>query len=214
MAGQTTHLSPLGAPCILGRRMGDAEVIISGAGPVGLCLAMLLAEQQIPVTVVEAIGERIGVPLITAGLAVVTALNTIGARHIGLVSPYPESLTRVSIDYWQEHGFKIDAIVHIPTQSDQFHPIYSIRANNALQALDKVSATRLDAILMLGTGMPTLGPILDRSRCGGTPVMSCMTCLAWSSIDAARGRKPDPKALIDFMRGEGWDEEFRRRTSK
>jgi 3-(3-hydroxy-phenyl)propionate hydroxylase len=35
-------------------RTGDAAVIISGGGPVGLCLALLLAEQQIPVTVIEA----------------------------------------------------------------------------------------------------------------------------------------------------------------
>jgi 2-polyprenyl-6-methoxyphenol hydroxylase-like FAD-dependent oxidoreductase len=35
-------------------RTGDAEVIVAGGGPVGLCVALLLAEQKIPVTVVEA----------------------------------------------------------------------------------------------------------------------------------------------------------------
>jgi 2-polyprenyl-6-methoxyphenol hydroxylase-like FAD-dependent oxidoreductase len=35
-------------------RTSDAEVIVAGGGPVGLCVALLLAEQRIPVTVVEA----------------------------------------------------------------------------------------------------------------------------------------------------------------
>jgi 3-(3-hydroxy-phenyl)propionate hydroxylase len=42
------------SPTPIRARTGDAEVIISGGGPVGLCLALLLAEQQIPVSVIEA----------------------------------------------------------------------------------------------------------------------------------------------------------------
>lgn len=40
-------------------RGGDADVIISGGGPVGLCVARLLAEGGIPVTVIEAEPEII-----------------------------------------------------------------------------------------------------------------------------------------------------------
>jgi hypothetical protein len=44
---------PIAAPATI-TRTGDAAVIVAGGGPVGLCVALLLAEQAIPVTVVEA----------------------------------------------------------------------------------------------------------------------------------------------------------------
>jgi maleate isomerase len=162
--------------------------------------------------VVETIGKRLGVPLISAGLAVALALATIGARRIGLVSPYPEGLTKASIGYWQGHGFEVDGVVQIATRSDEFHPIYSIPAVNARQGLDELESKRLDAIVMLGTGMPTLQPVLERPEVGGAPVMSCMLCLGWASIDAVRGRKPDAAALLDFVRGGNWGARLRERT--
>ena len=153
---------------------------------------------------VEAVSERTGVPFVTAGLAVVSALRTLGARHIGLVSPYPEALTRKSIDYWLQHDFKVEEVAQIAPKLDQFHPIYSILASDAGEALAELVTKPLDAILMLGTGMPTLRLIADRSQSIGPPVVSCMTCLAWASIDAALGRTPDRQTLMNFMQGEPW----------
>jgi 3-(3-hydroxy-phenyl)propionate hydroxylase len=37
--------------------MSSERVVIIGAGPVGLCLALALAQQNVPVTVIEALGE-------------------------------------------------------------------------------------------------------------------------------------------------------------
>ena len=54
MTSAPTHpTAPASAPAI-GGHSGDAGVIISGGGPAGLCLAVLLSEQHIPVTVLEA----------------------------------------------------------------------------------------------------------------------------------------------------------------
>jgi maleate isomerase len=164
--------------------------------------------------VVAAIGRRMGVPLVTAGLAVVLALRTLSARRIGLVSPYPEALTQTCVGYWEEHGFVVDGVVQIANHPDQFHPIYSIAAASAEDGLDQLQDKGLDAIVMLGTGMPTLEPILHRPRVGGAPVMSCMLCLAWASIDAARKRTASREALLDFIAGKDWGPRLRERMGQ
>lgn len=161
--------------------------------------------------VVDAIGKHMGVPLITAGLAVVTALRTLGAKRIGLVSPYPKGLTDVCVGYWEQHGFTVDGCILIANHPDQFHPIYSIAAASAEEGLDQLAEKRLDAIVMLGTGMPTLEPILHRPNVGGAPVMSCMLCLAWASIDAAQKRAPSREALLDFIAAKDWGPRLRER---
>ena len=55
----------------------------------------------------------------------------------------------------------------------------------------------LDAIGMLGTGMPTLRPILAHGYGDGGPVLSCMLCLARRSVEAAAGPMPQ-------VYGDGW----------
>ena len=59
-------------------------------------------------------------------------------------------------------------------------------------------------IVMLGTGMPTLEPILDRPEVGGAPVMSCNLCLAWRSVEALDGQTPGRASLEPWLQGEGW----------
>src|SRR5882757_7670106 len=133
-----------------------------GAIALGTTGASYLAGIPREAEVVAAIERRMGVPFVTAGLAVVLALRTLSARRIGIVSPYPEGLTQTCIGYWEEHGFKVDGVVQISNRPDQFHPIYSIAAASAEQGLDQLADEGLDAVVMLGTGMPTLEPILNR----------------------------------------------------
>lgn len=154
--------------------------------------------------VVGAMSKRFGAPLVTTGQAVVLALRTLGARTIGFVSPYPESLTRKAEVYWTEQGFTIGGMVQIGTRADTFHPIYSITAAGAEAALAEFEGTTLDAIVMLGTGMPTLPAVAARPRVGDAVVLSCMLCLGWAAIDAATRQAPDAEALMDFARGADW----------
>jgi maleate isomerase len=183
------------------RQFHNAPIGAIALGTTGASYVAGIPREREAVAMVK---EKAGVPFITAGLAVVLALNTIKAKRIGLVSPYPVPLTKTCVGYWEEHGFEVDGVVQIENHPDEFHPIYSISAASAEQGLDELKDKKLDAIVMLGTGMPTLRPIADAIGWKGAPVMSCNLCLAWRAVEALDGQTPGRTSLEPWLEGEGW----------
>lgn len=166
--------------------------------------ASYLAGAEAEQTTIDALAAKTGVPFITAGRAVQRALNALGAKRIALVSPYPPSLTEKSIPYWRALGFETVSVVHVGTVGEHFHPIYSIRASGALDGLDALDDAPFDAVVMLGTGMPTLQPILDRPVIRNAPVLSCMLCLGWAAAETVMKGSFSRASLLDWVSGSHW----------
>jgi maleate cis-trans isomerase len=156
--------------------------------------------------------EACGVPVITAAGAVADALNALGVTQIGLVSPYDAELDEASALYWQARGFQVLERVSAFAPSSAFHPIYSLSSDAAQRGIDAISSalqqgglpSGLQAIVMLGTGMPTLAPIARTPMPVGQPLLSCMFCLAWRCAMALQSRVPDRDSLIEWLNAPGW----------
>lgn len=157
---------------------------------------------------VKAIEDRRGHPFITAGRAVAEALQLIGASRIALVSPYPPALTEASVGYWTSHGFEVVLVTSAFNAESDFHPIYSLGASAAQSALDAAAGDRADAVVMLGTGMPTLGSILTHATSSDVPVLSCMSALAWRSLAVFDPVLRDKAAARHYFAGAGWRERY------
>jgi maleate isomerase len=183
------------------RQFANAPV---GAVTAACTGASYLAGRQREATLVEDLTAQIGQPFITAALAVVEALAVLKAHRLGLVSPYPDDLNQASIAYWQSHGFEVVDVARVFDSESAFHPIYSLGESNAAQALHALEHKPLDAIVMLGTGMPTLASIAGAIGWGGAPVMSCNLCLAWRAVEALDRREPRRSTLESWLSGEGW----------
>ena len=192
------------------RQFANAPVGVVAAACTG---ASYLAGREREAAVAKDITARHGVPFVTAALAVVDALNVLGARRIGLVSPYPDDLNDASTGYWQSHGFTVAAAAHAFNDTSDFHPIYSLGGSAAARALRELEDKPLDAIVMLGTGMPTLSPIAGTIGWRGAPVMSCNLCLAWRCVEALEQRNPSAAELENWLGGEGWVDRFRARQT-
>lgn len=145
-----------------------------------------------------------GYPFITPARAVTDALHALGAERIGLVSPYPADLTEASIGYWKSRGFTVAECSGAFNADSSFHPIYSLAASSARQALALLRDKPVDAIVMLGTGMPTLTPLAQAVGWDGPPVMSCMLCLAWRTIQAIEGGASRAESVMSWINGAGW----------
>lgn len=158
--------------------------------------------------------HRTGVHVTSSALSVVDALQTLNAKRIGLVSPYPDSLLRHSIAYWESRDFKVDAVAQVVLhdvdrlRSGQTNPIYTIGSNSVKDAIDKLSSKSVDAIVLLGTGMPSLKSILQVPHLNGAPVISCTLALAWRCFTALKGEELTSESLHLWIEGSHWRKRF------
>jgi maleate isomerase len=154
----------------------------------------------------ERVEQARGVPLVTAARAVADSFRTLGAKKIGLVSPYPASLTEASVAYWQNAGFDVKEVANVNSNNGEFHPIYSLQADSSAAALNSLEEKNIDVIVMLGTGMPTLQPIIDVANWNGPPVTSCMLSLAWRTVLHVDNQTPSVENFLSWTKGEDWSE--------
>ena len=158
--------------------------------------------------------QRKGIHITSSALAVVDALGTLKAHRIGLVSPYPDGLDQRSVDYWQSRGFRVKAKSKVVLgkanrqQSGKANPIYAIDSDAVMDALEPLRGLDLDAVVMLGTGMPSLKSILLVPSLGGAPVFSCTLALAWRCVSAAQGIALSADSLRDWIAGSHWRSRF------
>jgi maleate isomerase len=158
---------------------------------------------------VDALQKALDVAFLTAGRAVADALRRLGARRIALVSPYPPALTEASISYWRGHGFDIVAVTNVAQGVSKFHPIYDLAASSVDDALGAIDLGSLDAVLILGTGIPSLGSILKYAGNDlSVPILSCTSALVWRSLVVFDPRLAEQTAIRRHFNGDDWRERF------
>lgn len=150
------------------------------------------------------LSRRLGLPVTNAALAVTAALNALGARRIALVSPYPTTLTELSLAYWRSRGFEPGNLAVAGGDAASFHQIYALPETAASEALERLDARGHDAVVLLGTGMPTLEAILAHPEVHGAPVFSCLLAFAWHATHLAAGTTATTDGLRGMISGRDW----------
>lgn len=141
------------------------------------------------------------VPVVTAAQAIRRALRTFGARRIALISPYPTGLAEAGYAYWKADGLTLVETLRVDPVLTDTHRIYELTSDDAYTALAGLQHRDVDAILISGTGMPTLRTLQRWQRERGAnspPVLSSNLCLAWALLQHAAPEMapPTPTTLI------------------
>ncbi|MGJ8556803.1 MAG: maleate cis-trans isomerase family protein [Sulfitobacter geojensis] len=184
----------------------NAPVDVIGIGCTGA--SYLIGRDQEQKLMAE-ISERHNKRCYTAAAATILALNAISAKKIALLSPYPDSLNEKCVPYWESFGFEVVAVTGPKLVESRFHPIYAMTGAATLASMDALKDTDCDAIVMLGTGMPTLLPLIARAGWNGPVPISCNLALAWACVEPQRGRSLDASTLAVWISAEEWGPRFK-----
>lgn len=155
---------------------------------------------------IDAAQQRAGYPIITATGAIRQALEHLGATRIALLAPYPQWIIDASRAYWQRCGLTIVDETSSMIDGADTRDVYRIRTSAVVQAASRLDCPGAQAVLISGTGMPTLRAMADIGQMTGLPVISSNLCLAWAllrqhGVDYPQPRPSSGEALIG-----GWRE--------
>lgn len=161
----------------------------------------------------EKLSAKYGYTVVSAAQSIRRAFKCLGAKKIGLVSPYPDWLTQKSMAYWKRCGVEICA-VESPDTPGGFHNIYMMRNASVMSAARRLLTHQPDLILLAGAGMPTLGPIMTLSDLG-MPAISSNFCMAWQINQMAKNAPEETAALNALLRGDApWRKRLTERFPK
>jgi maleate cis-trans isomerase len=192
-------------------QFGDAPLAAIGLAVTGASYSMGIDEEK---NWLDKVSSWRGVPVISAGLAVRQVLKTLEAKRIALISPYPQALLMHSKAYWVSDGFEVVDVADVVPLTDTAnfsqtsHPVYSLGSGDAIQSLKALKNTDADAILFLGTGLPTLSGLLEAPQIISRPVISCNLALTWCCANVPNPALDPKKSLLAWMEGAHWKQRF------
>lgn len=151
-----------------------------------------------------------GYPIVSSAQAIRAALKELGLRRVALFAPYPSWLIKASEAYWAACGLEIVSTATVPLDTADTRNVYLVRTPMVLEAAAALQWEKADAIVMTGTGMPTLRAIPELARRSGKPVLSSNLCLAWALLKALPWSIPVPAPRDGEVLIGGWLEKLQR----
>jgi maleate cis-trans isomerase len=160
--------------------------------------ASLFADDYDEITA-RRISAASGAPAITSAQAVGRALRALGARRIGLVSPYSEEVNLRARRYFSDkHGLEI-AVLEGFAATDSY-AIGKLGPENARDAFARIDRPEIDAFAVPGANFPAMASIAAWEREFNKPVVTSTQASVWAMARQLGGERiPGFGRLLDQM---------------
>lgn len=157
--------------------------------------------------VVAEVSAALQAPVVTGAAALRAGVAALGARRIALLCPYPEPLCAALRGWWERAGVEVVALQRLATATADTRGIYALSASGAAAPLAALRELPVDAVVISGTGLPSLPLLAAALHSPGPPVVSSNLCLVWEMLrqagrNASAGSEPRQIA--------GWRERWER----
>jgi maleate isomerase len=134
----------------------------------------------------DRIASLTGSPAITAAQAILAALEHLGVKRLALGTPYPEAISALGRAYWEAAGREVVGYARLAGVEN----IYDESEERAYRLARQADAPNADAVLLSGTGLPTIGVLEVLERDLGKPVISSNQASLWRALRLAGVREP------------------------
>jgi maleate isomerase len=112
------------------------------------------------------------------------ALNVLGVKHLGLVTPYTPDVTQAMQDRFEEAGIQIEAVGSFYENSDEI--VGRIDPNSILEATIAIgSSDKVDGVFISCTSLRAAGIINQAEALLKKPVTASNHALAWHLLRLA-----------------------------
>ena len=132
------------------------------------------------------IASLTGSRALTAAQAIFAALQHLGVKKLALGTPYPESISALGRAYWEAAGLKVVGYARLAGVEN----IYDESEERAYRLARQADVPEADAVLLSGTGLPTVGVLELLERDLGKPVISSNQASLWRALRMAGVREP------------------------
>src|SRR6185295_17825465 len=120
-----------------------------------------------------------GVPAITSADSVGRALNALGTRRIGLVSPYSEDVNARARRYFSgTYGLEIVVLEGFAAKDS--YSIGKLGPENARDAFVRIDRPEIEAFMVPGANFPTMASIAAWEREFRKPVVTSTQAAVWA----------------------------------